>query len=87
MIYNYRWRLIFIIVPQDSLEDLLCYANAHLFLPLSDIIYTRNKLLAKLRLDGPSGKSPDENSISLMKTPASVLKKLSEYVLAEGIIG
>ena len=75
------------IIPQDYIEDLLCYANTHLFLPLSDNVYFKNKLLAKLRLDEPSAKAnPNQNDISKMKSPSSILKKLSDYAIAEDII-
>lgn len=73
--------------PQDCLEDLLCYANTHLYLPLADNIYIRNKLLAKLRLDEPSSKpNPNEKDISKMKSPAPILAQLSDYAIANNII-
>ncbi|HEY8423620.1 MAG TPA: galactose-1-phosphate uridylyltransferase, partial [Clostridia bacterium] len=76
-------------LPQELIEDLLNYANAHLYLPLSDNIYVRNKLLAKLRLNEPAqnvSQSSEEDDVSLVKTPAKILSQLSEYAIEQGII-
>lgn len=75
--------------PQELLEDLLCYANTHLFLPLSDNIYTRNKLLAKLQLSEPAQNTTqysENNDLSLIKSPAKILAQLSDYAIDQNII-
>ncbi|HEY8420030.1 MAG TPA: galactose-1-phosphate uridylyltransferase [Clostridia bacterium] len=75
--------------PQELIEDLLCYSNTHLFLPLSDNIYARNKLLAKLHLVEPSNNESqysENGDISLVKSPAKILSGLSDYAIEKGII-
>ncbi len=75
--------------PQELIEDLLYYANTHLFLSLSDNIYARNKLLAKLRLSEPtqdSSHNPINDDFALTKSPAKILSKLSDYAIEQGII-
>ncbi len=68
-------------------EKLITYAKAFLYLAETDEIYTRNCLLASLRLTSPMTDVPNLDFIKEMSVPDVLFDELKDYACENGIAG
>ena len=68
-------------------EKLITYAKAFLYLAETDEIYTRNCLLASLRLTAPMTDVPNLDFIKEMSVPDVLFDELKDYACENGIAG
>ncbi len=68
-------------------EKLITYAKAFLYLAETDEIYTRNCLLASLRLTSPMTDVPNLDFIKEMSVPDVLFDELKDYSRENGIAG
>ncbi|MDY0100702.1 MAG: galactose-1-phosphate uridylyltransferase [Bacilli bacterium] len=62
------------------IEKLLAYGVTYLFLKEEDIIYVRNSLLFKLKVDAPDEKGLDFPSIKNLDVPDTLISELEVYI-------
>lgn len=62
------------------IEKLLAYSRLHLHLDKEDVIFLRNTLLFKLKVDSPSFKEVDLEEIKKMEVPDLLISELETYI-------